>query len=125
MSGFPNNLLMFGSNTLTRNYSVIAMSEVQCDYVLQLIDGWHRGEYDEIDVWEEPARNFSAVIRQTMGKAVWACCCSSGHLDADGDVILWPCSWKRWEKEMAEPQWGSFQTWKLTALIGRADYVAV
>jgi len=50
MSGFPNNLLMFGSNTLTRNYSVIAMSEVQCDYVLQLIDGWHRGEYDEIDV---------------------------------------------------------------------------
>ncbi len=124
MPGFPNNFLMLGPNTPTGNYSVIAMSEVQCDYILKLIDGWRRGEYDEIDVSEETAKNFSAYIRRGMGKTAWASGCSSWYLDADGDPILWPYSWERWEQEMAEPQWEHFQTRKVVAPIAMNDTIS-
>jgi cation diffusion facilitator CzcD-associated flavoprotein CzcO len=115
MPGFPNNFLMLGPNTPTGNYSVIAMSEVQCDYILQLIEAWREGDYDEIDVSEKTAKEFSSYIRKGMGKTAWASGCSSWYLDADGDPILWPYSWERWEEEMAQPQWQHFETRQMTS----------
>lgn len=36
--------------------------------------------------------------------------CKSWYLDSDGDPILWPYTFERWEAEMAEPAMSDFDT---------------
>lgn len=103
MPGFPNNFLMLGPNTPIGNYSVIAMSEVQCNYLLKLLEHWRQGVFDEVDVSESRARKFLDYIRKGMKNTVWLGGCNSWYLDQDGDPILWPYTWEQWLQEMAEP----------------------
>jgi cation diffusion facilitator CzcD-associated flavoprotein CzcO len=110
MPHFPNNFLMLGPNSPIGNFSVIEMSEVQCKYLLQIIDRWRDGEFDEIDVSEKKADEFLQYIRAGMGKTVWVGGCQSWYLDGDGDPILWPYTWQRWVEEMAEPDMRDFET---------------
>lgn len=108
MPGFPNNFLMLGPNTPIGNYSVIAMSEVQCNYLIKIIDRWRGGVFDEIDVSQNTAKNFLEYIRKGMKNTVWLGGCNSWYLDKDGDPILWPYTWEKWVGEMAEPQMSDF-----------------
>ena len=59
MPGFPNNFLMLGPNTPIGNFSVIAMSEVQCAYIIKLIRRWQRYEFDELDVSMKAVERFA------------------------------------------------------------------
>ncbi len=112
MPGFPNNFLMLGPNSPIGNYSVIEMSEVQCHYLLQIIERWRRAEFDAIEVTEEATRRFADTIKAGMSKTVWVGGCQSWYLDGDGDPILWPYTWERWEREMAAPAMADFTTQK-------------
>jgi hypothetical protein len=38
-----------------------------------------------------------------MSGTVWASGCSSWYLDADGDPLTWPDTWKAWLHEMQQP----------------------
>ena len=108
MPGFPNFFLMLGPNTPIGNYSVIAMSEVQCGYVLKMIAHWQDERFDEFDVKTEAVKEFADYVRKGMANTVWLGGCNSWYLDGDGDPILWPYSWEQWEKEMSEPDLDSF-----------------
>jgi len=108
MPGFPNNFLMLGPNTPIGNYSVIAMSEVQCDYILKILGQWRAGDFDEIDVKPSAVSQFTDYMRAGMKNTVWVGGCNSWYLDKDGDPILWPYSWERWEQEMAQPNLADF-----------------
>lgn len=108
MPGFPNSFLMLGPNSPIGNYSVIAMSEVQTQYLVQLVQRWRRQEFDAVEVKPEAVQRFADSIKAGMGKTVWVGGCQSWYLDGDGDPILWPYSWQRWEKEMAVPEMGDF-----------------
>jgi cation diffusion facilitator CzcD-associated flavoprotein CzcO len=110
MPDFPNNFLMLGPNTPIGNYSVIAMSEVQCNYLLQLIDRWRQGEFDEVGVSQKTADDFIDYVKAGMSKTVWVGGCQSWYLDADGDPILWPYTWQQWTKEMESPDMTDFVT---------------
>ncbi len=109
MPSFPNFFLMLGPNTPIGNYSVIAMSEVQCDYVLKMIEHWRDDRFDEFDVKTEAVKDFAAYIKEGMKNTAWLGGCSSWYLDGDGDPILWPYSWQQWVKEMAEPDLNAFE----------------
>ncbi len=117
MPGFPNNFLMLGPNTPIGNYSVIAMSEVQSDYIIKVMRRWQRGEFDEIDVKPAAVAWFADYMKAGMGKTVWVGGCNSWYLDPDGDPILWPYTWQQWEKEMRDPDMADF----ITAKFDRAD----
>ncbi len=110
MPGFPNNFLMLGPNSPIGNYSVIAMSEVQCNYILKIIDRWRQREFDAIEVTEAATQRFADTIKAGMRKTVWVGGCQSWYLDGDGDPILWPFTWDRWEREMATPAMADFNT---------------
>jgi len=43
-----------------------------------------------------------------LKNTVWVGGCNSWYLDQDGDPILWPYTWKQWEKEMAVPDYSDF-----------------
>jgi cation diffusion facilitator CzcD-associated flavoprotein CzcO len=100
---FPNFFLMLGPNTPIGNFSVIAMSEVQSQYVLKLIAAWRRREFDEVSASESALKRFNEYLRAGMSSTVWVGGCNSWYLDDDGDPAMWPYSWKQWVKEMDEP----------------------
>lgn len=100
---FPNFFLMLGPNTPIGNFSVIAMSEVQSRYVMQLIDAWRREEFDEVSASEGALQRFNAYLKEGMKSTVWLGGCNSWYLDDDGDPAMWPYSWKQWVKEMDAP----------------------
>ena len=108
LPGFPNFFLMLGPNTPIGNYSVIAMSEVQSQYVLKLIDHWRRGNLETVEATEEAKVRFNSYLREGMANTVWVGGCQSWYLDEDGDPALWPYSWTQWEREMAEPDLDDF-----------------
>jgi cation diffusion facilitator CzcD-associated flavoprotein CzcO len=106
--GFPNFFLMLGPNAPIGNYSVIAMSEVQTQYLLKLIDHWRQGTLETVEATEEAKVRYNEHIKAGMGKTVWVGGCQSWYLDADGDPALWPYSWDQWVKELEEPDLDDF-----------------
>lgn len=111
--GFPNFALMLGPNTPIGNFSVIAMSEVQARYVLQVIQAWRERRFDEIDVTPTAFADFNRYLKAGMANTVWVGGCQSWYLDADGDPAMWPYTWKQWVREMAAPKWSDFQLQRL------------
>ena len=105
---FPNFFLMLGPYTPIGNFSVIAMSEVQLGYVLQLIEKWQLGEYDAIAPTEKAVSQFKAHVRSGLSNTAWVAGCQSWYLDQAGEPILWPYTWQQWTTEMANPDWSSF-----------------
>ncbi|WP_423894730.1 flavin-containing monooxygenase [Candidatus Pelagadaptatus aseana] len=110
MENYPNFFLMLGPNTPIGNFSVIAMSEVQTDYILKLIGRWRQGEYDALEAKPEAIDEFMAYIKEGMANTAWTGGCQSWYLDGDGDPILWPYTWGQWVKEMQEPDMAAFNT---------------
>ena len=104
LSDYPNFFLMLGPNTPIGNFSVIAMSEVQTDYVIKLIDKWRAHEFDEFEAKPQAIDDFTAYVKEGLKGTSWVGGCQSWYLDVDGDPILWPYTWQRWVDEMKEPQ---------------------
>lgn len=104
IKNFPNFLLMLGPNTPIGNFSVIAMSEVQTNYILQLIDKWRHNEFDLVEPKNQAVIDFNDYIKDGLSKTAWVGGCQSWYLDAQGKPILWPYTWSRWESEMKSPR---------------------
>ena len=101
---YPNFFLMLGPNTPIGNFSVIAMSEVQGDYVIKMIDKWRNKDFDEFEAKPKAIEEFNAYVKKGLKGTSWVGGCQSWYLDSDGDPVLWPYTWGRWVKEMKEPQ---------------------
>ena len=108
LKGYPNFFLMLGPHTPIANFSIIAMSEVQGDYIMQLLDKWMQGEFDTVSPKQEAITAYQTFIRAGLSGSTWASGCQSWYLDADGDAIVWPFSWARYVESMAEPVWADF-----------------
>jgi cation diffusion facilitator CzcD-associated flavoprotein CzcO len=108
LPGFPNFFLMLGPNTPIGNFSVIAMSEVQTNYILQIIKDWQKEKFNEIDATPQALKEFNQYLKDGMGKTVWLGGCQSWYLDPDGDPAMWPYTWKQWKKEMETPNYKDF-----------------
>lgn len=103
LPGFPNFFLMLGPNSPIGNFSVIAMSEVQADYVIKLIGHWRQGTLSTVEATEDAKIEYNNYLKAGMGKTVWVGGCQSWYLDEDGDPAMWPYSWKQYVSEMSEP----------------------
>ena len=107
---YPNFFLMLGPNTPIGNFSVIAMSEVQTQYILKLIKKWQAEEFEEVSATQTALENFNAYLKEGMANTVWLGGCQSWYLDEDGDPAMWPYTWKQWVKEMEEPNMNDLLT---------------
>lgn len=103
MPGFPNFFLMLGPNTPIGNFSVIAMSEVQSDYIVKMINHWREGQFDAFETTTAAVARFADYMKAGLKKTAWVGGCRSWYLNADGEPILWPYSWRRWVDEMETP----------------------
>ncbi len=108
LPGFPNFFLMLGPNSPIGNYSVIAISEAQADYILKLIDHWRRGELKVVEATEEAKQRFNRYLKMGMHKTAWVGNCQSWYMDAEGDLALWPYTWNQWLRELQTPDLQDF-----------------
>lgn len=106
LPNYPNFFLMLGPYTPVGNFSVIAMSEVQADYLIQMINDWRRERFDEIETTPEAVDRFTQYVKAGLKNTAWVGGCQSWYLDADGDPVLWPYTWGQWVKEMKTPEYG-------------------
>jgi len=103
LKDYPNFFLMLGPHTPIANFSIIAMSEVQGDYIMQLIDKWMQGDFDTVSPKQEAITAYQQFIRNGLSGSTWASGCQSWYLDADGDAIVWPYSWASYVESMTHP----------------------
>lgn len=106
---FPNFFLMLGPNSPIGNFSVTRMSEVQADYLVKLISLWQQEKISAIEISEGATEQFNTYVKEGFGNTAWATGgCKSWYLDADGDPIVWPYTWKEWETRMQNPVMSDF-----------------
>lgn len=110
LPGFPNYILMLGPNSPIGNQSVIEISEHQTAYALQLVRRWQAGELATIEAKPEALARWAAMIKSRMSHTVWTSGCQSWYLDADGDALAWPDTWKNWVKIMEQPILSDFDS---------------
>jgi cation diffusion facilitator CzcD-associated flavoprotein CzcO len=109
MPGFPNFFMLIGPNSPIGNYSLITISEMQMNYIMQLVELWRSGRADQIEPRSEATRRFNQAIKDSMGGTVWVSGCQSWYIDAHGNPAMWPWSFRRFAEEMAHPQLSEFE----------------
>jgi cation diffusion facilitator CzcD-associated flavoprotein CzcO len=105
---FPNFFLMLGPHTPIGNFSVTSLSEVQIDYILQLVRQWRAGALDTIEAEPAAMTAWNDMLKSKMGHTVWTSGCKSWYLDADGEPLAWPDNWANWLKAMSKPDLNDF-----------------
>jgi len=101
--GFPNFFMLVGPNSPIGNFSLILISEMQLDYIMQLIDHARDGECRQIVAKQEATDRFNAEIKAAMTGTVWVSGCNSWYLDKNGNPAMWPWSFKKFCDDMEAP----------------------
>ena len=105
---FPNFFLLLGPNSPIGNYSVIAMSEKQSEYALEIVAAWRKDKIETIEAKPEAMQRWNKMLKDKMGTTVWASGCNSWYLNADGDPLTWPDTWKAWLAQIDKPIFSDF-----------------
>lgn len=107
--GFPNLFMIVGPHSPIGNFSLIEISELQVDYVLQLIDRVRDGACREIAASAEAMEGFNASLQQAMKNTVWVTGCRSWYLDANGVPATWPWTVQHFRDVMQKPDFADFE----------------
>ncbi|HWB67784.1 MAG TPA: NAD(P)/FAD-dependent oxidoreductase [Mycobacteriales bacterium] len=102
MPGFPNLFMLNGPNGPVGNFPLIDVAEMQCDYVLQLIDS-ALGRNAPVSATQEATDRFEAERIEATKRTIWVSGCRSWYLDHRGIPVAWPWPMARFREVMAAP----------------------
>jgi cation diffusion facilitator CzcD-associated flavoprotein CzcO len=105
---FPNLFMLNGPNGPVGNFSLIEVAELQCSYIMQLIDQVRSGACNEVSASHAAITTFDAERREAAKATIWNSGCKSWYLDADGLPTAWPWTFDRFRQEMSKPCLGDF-----------------
>ncbi|MGE0659442.1 MAG: flavin-containing monooxygenase [Reyranellaceae bacterium] len=108
LPGFPNFFMLVGPNSPVGNFPLIMISELQLNYVLQLVDLVLQGRAREVAPSFAATERFNAAVREAMKGTVWMSGCRSWYLDKNGNAALWPWTFDRFQEEMRSPDLRDF-----------------
>jgi cation diffusion facilitator CzcD-associated flavoprotein CzcO len=106
--GMPNFFMLVGPNSPIGNFSVIMISEMQVEYMLQLIEAAVRAG-KPVAPSHAATDRFNAAIRNAMKGTVWQSGCKSWYFDKNGNVQLWPWSFEQFVEDMKQPDLADFE----------------
>jgi cation diffusion facilitator CzcD-associated flavoprotein CzcO len=106
--GFPNFFMLVGPYSPIGNFSVILISELQLNYIQQLLAPLQRGEYRAIVPRLQAATEFLSELQGAMGNTVWATGCKSWYLDKTGSPEMWPFTFERFRDDMSRPRFEEY-----------------
>jgi cation diffusion facilitator CzcD-associated flavoprotein CzcO len=106
---FPNLFMLNGPNGPVGNFSLIEVAELQFSYIMQLVERVRSGSCRELSASHEATERFDIERVEAAKNTVWATGCSSWYLDDRGVPAVWPWTFDRFRKEMAEPRFSDFE----------------
>jgi cation diffusion facilitator CzcD-associated flavoprotein CzcO len=104
LPGFPNVFTLLGPHSPLGNQSIIAVSESQIEFAMQMIEIWRRGEADAMWPTTEATERFNAELRAAAPNTIWASGCQSWYLGKDGVPHPWPWTPERHREMLAAPR---------------------
>ena len=108
--GFPNFFMMIGPHSPIGNFSVIAISETQGDYIMKFVEMFRRGECTRIEARADAAERYNNEMRKAIKTTIWMQGgCQSWYLDASGLPALWPWTFARFREELKTLQHAEFE----------------
>ncbi len=89
-SGFPNLFMLYGPNT--NNGSIIAMLEIQVDYILRQIKRLDREQLRFVDLRKEVETRYNESMQREIGEVeVWQASCGNYYSASSGRIVTqWP-----------------------------------
>ncbi len=109
MPGFPNFFMLVGPNSPIGNVSLIDVSEVQADYIMQCIRLIQKSKVAALAPTAQATNAFHESLLEAMKSTVWVTGCNSWYLDKDGVPNTWPWSAARFHKNMRRPNLAEFE----------------
>jgi cation diffusion facilitator CzcD-associated flavoprotein CzcO len=109
MPGFPNFFMLVGPNSPIGNISLIDISEVQAEYIIECIEPIAKGQAARIEPDAGATRAFHETLLDAMQDTVWVTGCDSWYLDENGVPITWPWTAKKFHQDMRRPDFSEFQ----------------
>ncbi len=108
MPGFPNFFMLVGPNSPIGNISLIDISEVQANYIMEFVHMLRKGRCTAVAPKPEATRRFHETLLEAMKGTVWVTGCNSWYLDKDGVPITWPWSARRFHRDLRKPDLSEF-----------------
>lgn len=106
---FPNFFMLNGPNSPVGNFSLIEVAELQCAYIMQLIERVRSGACREVSPSWAAMERFDAERQEAAKTTIWNSGCKSWYLDADGLPTAWPWTFDRFRAEMSTPRFSDFE----------------
>ena len=101
--GLPNLFMLNGPNGPVGNFSLIEVAELQMEYALQLVDQIANGSYRLIEPTPGATKAEEEARTEAAGRTVWATGCNSWYLDDRGVPMVWPWTFREFQRRMAAP----------------------
>ncbi|WP_144097954.1 flavin-containing monooxygenase [Croceicoccus sediminis] len=90
VAGFPNFFILGGPYTTIGNLSTMTCSEVQTDYIMQIIEEAVSRSAPAVEAVPEAQQDFVDEMQAHAQNTVWVRGCSNWYLDEHGKVDIWP-----------------------------------
>ena len=88
--GFPNYFMLIGPFSPITNLSLVEISDIGVDYVIQCIEKIEAGELKSISPKQSKTDAFNDRLNNSFDGTIWITGCNSWYLDGDGMPQTWP-----------------------------------
>ncbi len=102
--GFPNMFMLVGPNSPLTNYPVIAVAEIQMEYLMQLIQPVLDGRYASVCATPAATEKFNKDLVEATANTVWTTGCDSYYINDAGIPNVWPWSIDEFKASMQAPE---------------------
>lgn len=110
LPGFPNFFMAMGPHSPIGNYSLIDIAERQVGYIMQCIEAWRAGKFEQIAPTAEATRAFNQTLESSFEGTIWLSGCQSWYLDESGLPNVWPFPYAEFQRQMERPDFDEFRT---------------
>lgn len=108
--GFPNFWMIEGPTGPVGNLSLISISEVQVDYLIQCLNKMKQDELLAIAPKQQAFARYNEAMGKAVRNTVWFTGgCQSWYLDKNGIPNLYPWAPKRFRAEMRQPDFSEYR----------------
>ena len=109
MPDFPNFFMVMGPNSPVGNFSLAAIAEVQSAYIMQFVEKWANGEFEEVSPKRDATDRFIKDMKDNMEGTVWLTGCDSWYLDKNGVPSSWPWTASKFRNDLKTPDYSEYE----------------
>lgn len=105
LPGFPNFFMLQGPHSPIGNFSLIKIAEMQCGYLIQLIEQLNKGEIKHLAPKQTATDHYNEEIHTSAKDTIWmGNGCQSWYIDERGKLTIWPKSITEFQDLLLVPQ---------------------